>query len=36
MSWNAAMEQADKMQIEGPTPHRVRAWALAINEALSR
>jgi len=36
MSWNEAMEQADKIQIEGPTPHRVRAWADAIHEALSQ
>jgi len=36
MSWNEAMEQADKIQIEGATPHRVRAWADAIHEALSQ
>jgi len=35
MSWNEAMEQADKIQIEGATPHRVRAWAEAICEALA-
>jgi len=36
MSWNEALEQADKIKIEGATPHRVRAWALAINKALSQ
>ena len=35
MSWNEAMEQADKIQIEGATPQGVRAWAEAIREALS-
>jgi len=34
MSWNKALEQAEKMQIEGPTPDRVHAWADAIREAL--
>jgi len=34
MSWNKALEQAEKMQIEGPTPQRVHAWADAIREAL--
>lgn len=34
MSWNEALEQAEKMQIEGPTPHRVRAWSDAIKEAI--
>lgn len=34
MSWNEAREQADKMQIEGPTPHRVHVWAQAIRDAL--
>lgn len=34
MSWNKALEQAEKIEIEGPTPHRVHAWADAIREAL--
>lgn len=36
MSWNEAIEQAEKMQIEGATPHRVRAWADSIHEALGQ
>jgi len=34
MSWNEAMEQADKIQIEGATPHRVRAWAANVKQAI--
>jgi hypothetical protein len=34
MSWNEAMEHADKIGIEGAHPHRVRAWADAVREAL--
>jgi len=34
MSWNEAIEQADKIGIEGATPHRVRRWANAIRFEL--
>jgi len=34
MSWNEAMEQAEKSQIEGATPYRVRRWANAIRAEL--
>jgi len=35
MSWNEAMEQAEKMQIEGPSPQRVGVWSEAIRQALA-
>jgi hypothetical protein len=34
MSWTEAMEQAEKSQIEGATPYRVRRWANAIRAEL--